>query len=617
MILIPNIPDIQITRPKLLVIEVGFLTLLFIYLLLFIFRGETQIKKSPLNIVLISMLGMYLLSFLASREKSVSIFELRRLLICLCVYFVFANFYEYKQRKYVLLCWLLGTSLSALYGILQRTGGFWIIQVPKLHRVMSFFGNPIFFASHLTISIPIFFGLMLSFKKFLKYLFIIPILCCLFALYLTETRAAWIGISISAFVFILHTIKIKKMKLALIPLFILCVSAIFYIRRDVWLRQQAHLLIWRDTLNMWIRNPFFGTGIGTFHIYFPDYASKELRTIWPQKQFIINDAHNEYIQILSETGIFGFGIFIWFLVTFFTVIKELREKMVIHTSKDKLAKKTTVNYDKGDKYLIAGITSGIVGLLIQNIFSVDMRFTISSVYLFIAVGIISSYLPHSWIVRNKLRLSHKYIALIFLILSFGFLSFSWKKDMFNLHLLNFIHIRIPELSIKTGISDDGIGLSSFVLRPYLAHKRVASKIDFFDEKILEPLKTIEELKKVSEKYPNEAKIYEKLAWVYAKEKKFKEAILCYEKAISLNPNIPGPYNNLGNIYFLLGNRQTAIKYYEKSIDVAPEQIDARLNLGKLYYLEGMLKEASAHFNKVLQIDPRNEEAIVMLKRMRE
>lgn len=613
MVFIPNVPDVQITRPKLLIVEIGFFTLLFICLLILTFRNEMEIKKSPLTTILIFMLGMYLLSFLTSKEKSVSIFELRRLLVCLCVYFIFANFFEYRHQRYILLCWILGTSLAALYGILQRTGGFWIIQVPKMHRVMSFFGNPIFFASHLTISIPIFFGFMLSLKKFLKFLLIIPILCSLFALYLTETRAAWIGISVSAFVFILHTIKRKKIKLALVAIFIMCILAISYIRKDVWLRQQAHLLIWRDTLKMWIRNPIFGTGIGTFHIYFPDYASKELRTIWPQKQFIINDAHNEYIQILSETGILGFGIFLWFLFTLFIVVKELMKKMTTPPTfpQDKLLEKLK------NRYFIIGITSGITGLLVQNLFSVDMRFTISSVYLFIGVGLISSYFPHSLIVKNKLNLYHRCVILFFLILFFGLFSFSQKEKIFSLHFFNFLHIRVPEFSIKTGISDDSVSLLSFLLRPYLAHKRVVSKIDFFDEKVLEPLKTIEELKKVAEKYPNEAKVYEKLAWVYAKEKKFKEAIFYYEKTISLNPNIPGPYNNLGNIYFLLGDRQTAIKYYEKSISVSPNQIDARLNLGKLYYFEGMLKEASAQFNKVLQIDPKNEEAIVMLKRMRE
>ena len=164
---------------------------------------------------------------------------------------------------------------------------------------------------------------------------------------------------------------------------------------------------------------------------------------------------------------------------------------------------------------------------------------------------------------------------------------------------------------------EGAGLLPQILKPYLVQQSLNEKPDFFDEKILEPVKTIEGLEKISEQHPGEPKVYEKLGWAYSKERMFGKAIENYEKAIKLNPSNPGPYNNIGNIYFLSQNRLKAIEYYQRSLSVNPAQIDAHSNIGILYYYEGKLKDAAEHFNIVLKTNPNDEKAIYYLKRMRE
>ena len=66
-----------------------------------------------------------------------------------------------------------------------------------------------------------------------------------------------------------------------------------------------------------IIHPLLGTGFGTFYIEFPAYASTELRAAFPEKERIINDAHNEYLQTLAETGLAGLAIFLSILFFFF------------------------------------------------------------------------------------------------------------------------------------------------------------------------------------------------------------------------------------------------------------------------------------------------------------
>ncbi len=66
----------------------------------------------------------------------------------------------------------------------------------------------------------------------------------------------------------------------------------------------------RDTLHMFRDKPVLGWGLGTFPTVYPQF-----RTFYTN--FFVNEAHNDYLQLLSETGLVGFGIMIWFLVVLF------------------------------------------------------------------------------------------------------------------------------------------------------------------------------------------------------------------------------------------------------------------------------------------------------------
>ena len=66
----------------------------------------------------------------------------------------------------------------------------------------------------------------------------------------------------------------------------------------------------RDCLHMWWARPLIGWGLGTFPTAYPQF-----RTFYTT--FFVNEAHNDYLQLLTETGVVGFGIAVWFLVVTF------------------------------------------------------------------------------------------------------------------------------------------------------------------------------------------------------------------------------------------------------------------------------------------------------------
>jgi O-antigen ligase len=54
----------------------------------------------------------------------------------------------------------------------------------------------------------------------------------------------------------------------------------------------------RDTWRIFVENPWMGTGLGTLQIVFPPYE-----TLYDGR--IVNHAHNDYLEVLAETGIAG------------------------------------------------------------------------------------------------------------------------------------------------------------------------------------------------------------------------------------------------------------------------------------------------------------------------
>jgi O-antigen ligase len=80
----------------------------------------------------------------------------------------------------------------------------------------------------------------------------------------------------------------------------------------------TRLTIDRDGLRMFARKPILGWGLATFPEVYPQFRSF-------YSDFLVNAAHNDYVQLLVETGVLGFGIMLWFLiVTYRSGIRKLK-----------------------------------------------------------------------------------------------------------------------------------------------------------------------------------------------------------------------------------------------------------------------------------------------------
>jgi len=578
------VPDEKIVRLKLLVFEAGALAVLTLWALRSVWQGRATLRTGPVLAGAAALTGYILLrSWMGDRVLAGA--EIRRAILSLGSFCLASQVLAGEaQRWTVFRGWVLGAGAAAVYGILQRFGGLGPVVVPQMNRVMSTFGNPIFLGAFLTLSIPLTTGLYLVSRNSNKcYLWIIVLVIELIALYYSKTRAAWIGLAAAAgFGFFVVFRGRRGFWLGLAALLFLA-GLFAWGTRGVWSRDQAHLLLWRDTVKLWRQALAAGVGVGEFHTRFPAVMGEDLKAKWPPGHSIINYAHNEPLQVLAETGAVGLGLwglviglFFWRAHRIFAAAARGRPSLWDGAATGSIQTAA----------LGAAVTAGVA----QSFFSVDMRFAISAGLLFFLLGSLED---------GAVR------------------EFQWRPGVLN---------RLFPAAVVLGLS--GL-LFAHILHPYQAQKREAAKPDFFDQKIADADKTRADLEALAPERPNDPVLFEKLAFVYAKEIEKKnaqgqpyldvpmvqKALAAYGRALELAPDNWGACNNVGNIYFALGEREKALAHWERSLKIKPDQLDARLNLAKVLFVSGRLKESAAHFRRVLELDPGNDEATVYLKRM--
>jgi len=73
--------------------------------------------------------------------------------------------------------------------------------------------------------------------------------------------------------------------------------------------------IWNDTLKMFSSSPMLGAGLGAYETVYPIYSRGN-------GYMVVQYAHNDYLQLLSDAGIVGGIAGVWFLVLLFRAIAQ-------------------------------------------------------------------------------------------------------------------------------------------------------------------------------------------------------------------------------------------------------------------------------------------------------
>jgi O-antigen ligase len=215
-------------------------------------------------------------------------------------------------------------SIYAVFAILQgfTSDGkiYWLIK-PRVGSVYGSYVNHNHYAGLMELLLP--FALVLSFSGSIRgakrFLLGFAAMLMVASVFLCQSRGGMFAVLVEVvFLAIFWMRQFSPRKSAAVFVAFCLVTAFFL----AWIAPQqvgsritdvhdpARWLIHRDSVRMFTAHPFLGSGFGTFATAFPHY-----RVFYDG--FLINHAHDDYLELLLETGLFGFGVGMWFIVVLY------------------------------------------------------------------------------------------------------------------------------------------------------------------------------------------------------------------------------------------------------------------------------------------------------------
>lgn len=342
-----------------------------------------------MGFLILGMLVIYLFASLNSFAVANSMTIFLVYLAFMLFYFVVINTVKTKKQLFdALTLFAISGGLVCLYGIAQYVFGWdtasaWMDEemfTDIKMRVYSTLENPNVLGEYILLVLPVCVGLIWQRPKKLSKLVYVALAGIIFAtLILTFSRGCWIGVMITAGIFVTFVCG-KLWGLALIALpFIPMVIPESIINRFASVGNMEdsstsyRVYIWFGTFAM--LKDFWASGIGpgtqAFQSVYPFYSYSGI---------VAPHAHNMFLQVFVETGIVG-------IVTFLIILFMFLKKMIGGYQ---------LTGKKGSKLgaMIVAIAAGVVGFAVQGMF--DNCFYNYRVFLIfwyvIALGIAAVYI---------------------------------------------------------------------------------------------------------------------------------------------------------------------------------------------------------------------------------
>jgi len=94
--------------------------------------------------------------------------------------------------------------------------------------------------------------------------------------------------------------------------------------------------------------------------------------------------------------------------------------------------------------------------------------------------------------------------------------------------------------------------------------------------------------------------------------KHDEAIMCFEKVLSINPGFTDTHRFIGDAYMNKGLPDSAIASYKKALDSKAQIVPALVGLGNAYFQTGVYAEAQSFYERALTMQPDSASARIGL-----
>lgn len=540
------------------------------------------------------------------------------------IWFLLINF---KTINHTLLLHLtmITSIIASIYGILQYFGieFIWAKLVnPYGRRAVSTFGNPNFISSYVVMIIPVAIYYFVKTQKFVgRFFYSTVIISAIGMIFASLTRSSFLGL-IASLIFIFSfkeyrssfSLTNKKVRIIILSVFFLlllwpdqnlkplsfgvfsrmfeglkatvsCIS--LELKEDeIYPSFHQRLLIWASAYNMFRENPILGKGWGAFELFYPYYQGDLIKK-YPNIHSLrthANNAHNEILEILSQTGIIGFGIVLLFFFSF--VYRFLKDYNFL-------------NYD--DKIFIIAIFASLFGMIVDNMLNVSLHFAVPGFLFWWLVGILNKkFSPKVKLDFQQKISSFRKVGLIFLFIFSSAGVYYWycqfmrevyyfegfklmRKNNFaeaskNLEKAYNYHSR--EVNNNYELANSYVRMNEYnkaiwaygeALKSNSGYDEIFFNLGIIQKRVNNEKEALKNLKTSMFINPVNKTTFQALLEIYLKSPGFyaDEAIKIIDEVIKVFPYESSLYNYAGYFLTIKKDYQKAKDYYEKGLSIAP------------------------------------------------
>lgn len=266
-----------------------------------------------------------------------------------------------------------------------------------IRRVCSSLCNPDFLAGWLVGVIPLFLAFAWNSLGFARAAFAALALMHFAALFLTYSRGGWAAALASLLIFwaaiAWSSYKrnggasiARQSAIAVAAIIVLAAAGWFMMPEEMrsgWqdrfsglstdLSIQSRMFYYQTAVAMWLDAPLTGQGIGMYSIRFYDFCPDDLGALMNFRRFHIEYTHNEWLQILAETGGIGFLLYASLLALCFIATTRRTERQPFNAA------------------VLWGAAIGASAILIHNLFTVTLRYPPSAYLLWAFLGLMAAH----------------------------------------------------------------------------------------------------------------------------------------------------------------------------------------------------------------------------------
>ena len=678
LIYFPHIQDFS-NLPKIIFIQFASCLLLLFWLLQTCYRSNKLVLiRHPLMIPLGLWFFWSGISIFWSTDRFAGIVLWLHWFICSFCFLVIVNSTtEIKQLDWIALFSSLGAAFIALIGIFQFTLGLDVI--PQGAIPGSTFSNRNIAVQFIVMIWPLALLQLLLAKDRRKYWFFtfIHSLMVIYLLY-SRTRAGWVAVSFSLLMMILFLLVSgfwRDMRLFMPrEKTIVFIGSIIFIAGMAAIPQytpsakdtsppqgktparatasdpapvksykealtsfslyekgsahvsttRARLVLWDNSLRIIRDNPLFGVGLANWYIHYPMYNRAAQTDSIFSTQSQPDFAHNDLLQLMTETSIVGFilyaGIFViifWRSLSAFRATKDIGLKL----------------------RLICGMIS-IIAFMMNSLFTFPIRMAIPPLFLMVILGLLVSLDLHTTKETSRLvvpmnNYSCYTLIAVFCLFVISLTAFNFRMILADRHYLKSRYFnRIKDwqpakteaqkaisyipwrhmLWFELGRATDHLGLEDNAIEAYMNALKIhpnhlnsllnlgyeyLKKKDF--EQAIHPTRRALEIK------PDLDKALFNMGKINEGKNQIKEAALNYQKSIKVNPTYAAAYFRLGLISLKENRLIAAQQQFEKALELKPGVSGVHFYLGIIYGQMNENQAAVAEFKKEIEINPRSAE----------